>query len=89
VRLVWFIPAVLAVVTDVLTASIVIAHQPDYPDRVRVSDRDGRGGFVGGDSENVGADHGIGRAVGRGLHLNGGRIALRSNCDCCRVGYGR
>ena len=32
-RLVRFIPAVLAVVTDVFAGSIVIAHQPDYPDR--------------------------------------------------------
>jgi hypothetical protein len=26
-----FLPAALAAVTDVLTAGIVIAHQPDYP----------------------------------------------------------
>jgi hypothetical protein len=32
-QIVWFIPAVLAAVTDVFTAGLVLAHQPDYPDR--------------------------------------------------------
>ena len=31
--LVRFIPAVLAALTDVFAAGIVVAHQPDYPDR--------------------------------------------------------
>jgi hypothetical protein len=26
-----FLPAALAAVTDVLTAGIIVAHQPDYP----------------------------------------------------------
>ena len=31
-----FLPAALAVVTDILTAGIVVAHQPDYPATVVV-----------------------------------------------------
>jgi cell division protein FtsW (lipid II flippase) len=31
-----FLPAALAAVTDVLTAGIVVAHQPDYPAEVAV-----------------------------------------------------
>jgi hypothetical protein len=72
-----FLPAALAAVTDVLTAGIVVAHQPDYPGGVVVYQVLMFGGSPGGSSNQVGAVRGFRNAVVRDSH----HLRCQSGCS--------